>query len=84
MKKEFALVASLIALGCTDPASTVDCTILSEDKDAEEIALALGEIYMETEEGRVLRYKPLSDRYEMLEAKCVEVHAAYSYPEETE
>jgi hypothetical protein len=79
MKNALVLVASLLVLGCTDPASTVDCTILSEDKNAEEIALALGEIHMETEEGRVLRYRPLSDRYEMLEAKCVEIHAAYTY-----
>jgi hypothetical protein len=84
MTKACIVVVSLIALGCADPASTVDCTILSEDRNADEIALALDEIYMETEEGRVLRYKPLSDRYEMLEAKCIEVHAAYSYPEETE
>jgi hypothetical protein len=84
MKHALVLVTGLLVLGCTDPASTVDCTILSEDKNAEEIVLSLQEIHMETEEGRVQRFKALSDRYEMLEAKCVEVHAAYSYSEETE
>jgi hypothetical protein len=84
MKKEFVLVASLLALGCADPASTVDCTILSEDKNADEIALELGEIHMETEAGRVQRYRTLSDRYVMLEEKCVEVHRAYTNTQETE
>jgi hypothetical protein len=84
MKHALVLVTGLLVLGCTDPASTVDCTILSEDKNAEEIALALGEIHIETEEGRVLRYTTLSDRYEMLEAKCVEIHEAYDYSGETE
>jgi hypothetical protein len=71
-------------VACGSPGQAVDCTILAEADHGAEIADELQEITQATEDGHIMRYKALRGRYEYLEAKCIEAHAAYTYPSREE
>jgi len=73
-----ALALPMLACGGT-PMSNVDCTILEEAKNGGLVLEEMSEITRQTEKGRISIYKNMHARYEYLEAKCVEIHSAYTY-----
>jgi len=82
MRSLIAVALALPMLACGSPMSNVDCTILAEAKDGNLAMEELSEITRETESGNISIYRNMHARYEYLEAKCIELHAAYQYGKE--